>query len=460
MFLGSIFTTNVYAESFYEGEYIDGIYMNKYQYSTKTIYFQKARFFRKSGTNEFAYCIEPFRFFEDNKTYTPTVNPRNLSKTQIDRISKIAHFGYGYKNHSAAKWYAITQFMIWQAADSSGDYYFTDSLNGNRINPYQAEINEINNLITNYGKTPSFSNKAFTVVEDHNLVLEDTNKVLSNFKTDNKELSINSNKLTINKLKEGKYSLKLYKQDNYYNKPIIFYQSNESQNLVNTGDLSKLEVNLNINVIKTLIEINKIDKDTQSITPRGEAILDGAIYKLYDSNNNLVDTLTIKDNQARVDNLSFGKYYLIEDTAGIGYTINTNKYEINITESNNKSLLTVENKVIEKKVIIEKKYGEKDKFIGEENISFNILNNKNELIKTITTDKNGIAEITLPYGKYKIIQVNSTSGYQKVDAFTLEVKDSNDELIELKDMKIPVPDTHSKKNNLLLLIFQLLMIIL
>ena len=58
---------NVNAESatFYEAEYIDNIYMSKYQYSNNTIYYQKARFFRKSDTGEAAYCIEPFTFFNE-----------------------------------------------------------------------------------------------------------------------------------------------------------------------------------------------------------------------------------------------------------------------------------------------------------------------------------------------------------------------------------------------------------
>ena len=456
MLISNIFITNVRAESFYEGEYIDGIYMNKYQYSTKTIYFQKARFFRKTGTNEFAYCIEPFVFFEDNKTYTPTVNPRNLSDSQLDRISKIAHFGYGYKNHSATKWYAITQFMIWQVADSSGDYYFTDSLNGNRINPYQDEINEINNLIKSYEKIPSFVNKTYTIVEDHSLVLEDQNNILSTFKTTDKDLSIKNNKLTINKLKKGNHTFNLYKEDNYYNKPIIFYQSTNSQNLVDTGNLPKLNTSLKVNVINTQVEITKIDRDTKSITPRGEAILDNCIYKLYDSNNKLVDTLTIKNNKATIKNLSFGKYTLVEDTPGVGYTLNTKKYEINITEKNTEKKLTVDNKVIEKKVILIKKYGENNTFMNERNISFNVLNNNNQLIDTITTNEDGIAEIVLPYGNYKFIQVNSTEGYQKVDPFNIEVKNSKEEVIELKDLKIPVPDTHIN-NSIFTLLFTFLM---
>ena len=74
---------------------------------------RKARFFRKSDTGEAAYCIEPFTFFNENSTYESTLNPYNLSQEQKMRIERIAHFGYGYKNHTDAKWYAITQMMIW-----------------------------------------------------------------------------------------------------------------------------------------------------------------------------------------------------------------------------------------------------------------------------------------------------------------------------------------------------------
>ena len=430
--------------------------MNKYQYSTKTIYYQKARFFRKTGTNEFAYCIEPFNFFNESSIYNSTNNPTNLSSTQLDKISKIAHFGYGYKNHTDTKWYAITQFMIWQTADSSGDYYFTDSLNGNRINPYQSEINEINNLITNYNKLPSIVNKTYTIVEDHNLILEDQNNILSTFKTNDNNISINGNKLTINKQKEGTYEFKLYKEDTIYNKPLIFYQSSNSQNLVKTGDLNKLETNIKVKVIKTSIDLTKIDKDTKSITPSGESILDGAIYKLYDQNNNEVSTLEIKNNIASITNINLGKYYLQEITPGKGYTLDTNKYEINITETNNKIELILENKVIEKKITIIKKYGENNSLKAEKNISFNIINNKNELIKTVTTNESGIIEITLPYGEYKLIQVNSTEGYYKIDPMTISITDTEDELIELKDLKIPVPNTHTENNNLLFLLLLIL----
>ena len=447
--IGSITTFNVYAEeaTFYEAEYIDGIYMKKYNPYNKITYYQTARFFRKTNTNEFAYCIEPFAFFNHLDTYTSTLNPNNLSTSQIDKISKIAHFGYGYKNHTDVKWYAITQFMIWQAADPNGDYYFTDTLSGNRITLFEAEINEINNLVNTYTKLPSINNKTYTIVEDNPLMIEDTNKIINSFKIDDKKVSIKGNTINITPLKEGTYTFTAYKQENVYNQPYIFYQANDSQNLIRTGNLNKLETKFTVKVIPTSIELKKIDKDTKETTPQGEASLDGAIYTLYDSNMKELQELRIKNNLALLSNLNFGKYYIKEKAPGKGYTKDDTTYEININENNNKIKLVLENKVIEKKIIIQKKYGTATNLINEENISFNVVNNNKELIKTLTTDSNGHIEITLPFGSYTFIQINSTEGYSKVEPFTIEVIDSKEEEIILRDLQIPVPNTHTEKDN-------------
>ena len=435
--------------------------MNKYQPSTKTTFYQQARVFRRSGDDVVSYCLEPFIFFNASKPYTPTTNPRNLTKAQIDRISKLVHFGNGYKNYNTMRWYAVTQLMIWQTADPSGDYYFTDSLNGNRINIYQNEIQELNNLVNSYSIMPSINNKTYTIVEGESLELIDSNNVISKFKTDSKDLTVSGNKIKLENLTSGNHKYTLYKEEIIRNRPVVFYQAEGSQNIVNVGDLGRLNASFNINVINTKIELSKIDKDTQSTTPKGEASLDGAIYKLYDMNDKEIATLEIKDNQATIDNIPLGKYYLLEDKPGTGYNLDTDKYEIEVTENTPTIQLVLENKVIEKKVIITKKYGDNNTYLNEKDISFMVLNSKGELIDTITTDENGMVEITLPYGTYKLIQVNSTEGYSKVDPFIVEVRDSEDQLIELKDLRIAVPNTHTTSNNSFLsFIIRLILILL
>jgi len=454
---------NVHAETayFYEADYIDGIYMNKYQQSTQTIFYQKARFFRKTDTNEYAYCIEPFNFFNETSTYESTVNPRNLSSEQIDRISKIAYFGYGYDNHRAIKWYPITQFMIWQAADPSGDYYFTDSLNGNRVDYFQEEMNEINNLIAEYDKLPSMANKEYKIVEGWNFTLEDDNKVLKKYKTFDKFITHKENNITLNSLKEGEYNYTFNRYENRHDKPIIFYQAKDSQSLVKTGDLNRKEFSFKVKVVKTSLELTKIDKDTKNKTPSGEAILNGAKYTLYNDKMKKLKDIEIKNNKAKLENLYFGKYYLKETTAGTGYTLDNKTYEINITDKNYNISLKLENEVIKKEIIIEKKFGDGFTFHNEQDIEFEIYNKKNKLIKTIKTNDKGIASIILPYGEYKIVQKNTTEGYEILKPFTIKVLTNKPETIELKDYKIPVPNTYvDEKNNFLAIIIQILILII
>lgn len=447
-------TINVNAESatFYEGEYIDNIYMSKYQYSTNTIYYQKARFFRKSDTNEFAYCIEPFNFFNEGSTYQSVVNPYNLSASQKQRIERIAHFGYGYKNHTDVKWYAITQMMIWEAADpSSGSYYFTDYLNGNKIYPYQSEIAEINNLVNTYDVLPLMNEKTYDIIENQTILI-DGGDILNYYNTNDNRIKKQGNSILINNLTEGIYEFSLSRNDNTYNKPVIFYQSYNSQNLVNTGNLESKSIKFYVNVYKTGININKLDKDTESTTPSGEANLNGAIINVLDIKKHIVRKITIEDNKGYTENLPFGTYYLEEIEAGTGYSINKELYEITISVENPQPTIDYYNKVIEKKLKIIKEYGEGENFSLEKDIDFEIYDKDNKLTKTISTDENGEVTVILPYGTYTIKQKNSTNGYSSVEPFQIIVDKDDEEEIILKDYKIPVPNTYHNKINILILL--------
>lgn len=437
--------THAQTYRFYEAEYIDGIWINKYNPNTRQTFFQTARFFRQIGTNDFAYCIETFNMFNESGEYITTNTPPTLTKEQKNRISQIAHFGYGYKNHTDVKWYAITQFMIWQTANPEGDYYFTDALNGNRITRFTNEINEINNLIKNYNTLPYISNKTYTLVEGQEYIANDPNNVLKYYKSNNKNITINQNNtLEIKNLKEGNYTFTMERNSNIYNKPVIFFQSNTSQDLVETGNIDKKSIKINVEVISTSIKINKIDSKTKDFKPTGEGILDGAIYELYTENNAKVTELEINNNQAEIKNLDFGTYYIKEKQAGIGYNIDNKTYKITIDKKSPKQELTLENSIIEAKLIIKKQYNFNNELQPEKNIKFNIYNKKKELIDTIKTNNAGIAEIILPYGEYIIEQINTTEGYTKVENKTINVANEKNILLNLENYKIKVPNTNTE----------------
>ena len=69
---------------------------------------------------------------------------------------------------------------------------------------------------------------------------------------------------------------------------------------------------------------------------------------MSESNNNKISELEIIENQAIVENLPFGKYYLKEIKPGNGYLLDNSIYEIIITKENPKVEITLENEIIKK----------------------------------------------------------------------------------------------------------------
>ena len=442
----SIKTVNA-KTTFYEAEKIDNIWTKSVKGSTA--HFQKARFYRRTSDNKPAYCIEPFTFFKPEESYVEYLNPDNISKETWERITLIAHFGYGYANHQDNKWYAITQLMIWKEAAPDAQFYFTDKLNGNKIDIFIDEQQEIYKQVNQYQTKPNIDTE-INIVENQYIEVYDTNNVLNNYQISNKieNIKIENNKLVITGLTKGIYNLTLTKNSVMDSELSVYYYNHISQDLMTAGNIESNCINIKINVEKTEINITKTDNITKTTIPSGEAKLEGTIFGLFDLNNNLIKKLIInKDGTTQVKNIPYGNYIIKELQAGTGYTLNQNKYEINLNKDNTEVNLKLENKVIEKKLIIHKEYSNTINSYPEANITFLIYNKANQLINKITTDTNGNAKINLPFGTYKIIQENTTDGYNKVDPFTVTINESNENELSynLTDYKIKVPNTYSNK---------------
>ena len=437
---------NTYAASFYESSYIPNIWMNKKNPYDGLTYYNQARFIRESSTNKVAYCIEPFIYFNSGGTYSETTSPTNFTKNQIEDITLIAHFGYGYQNHTEDKWYAITQMMIWEVAEPNANYYFSTTKNGPATSIYNNEKIEIQNLVNNYKKNTSFNNQTYTIVEENNLSLVDKNGILNNFKVISNNATINNNTLNIEYLPIGNHKISLEKNSIIYNRPFLFYQSPTNQDVINLGDpLSNIN-ELTINVINTTLHIEKLDKEIKK--PQGDASIAGTVLELYTENNEFIQEIIINETQkTTISNLNFGTYYLMEKTPGKGYNINTEKYYFTLSESQFEAHIKIYNEVIKGTLKIIKEYGSLNNFIPEKNISFNIYNTKNELVKTIVTNEQGIAEMILPYGKYTLKQLTTTEGYQKIEPIEFEITKEETIIKQLKNYKIEVPNT--KSNSLL-----------
>lgn len=445
--------------TFYEGAHLSEIFLKRV--TNQKTYYQTGIMYREVGTRRIAYCIEPFIVFHDTEKYTDTENPPNLTKEQIERISLIAHYGYNYNGNYNVSWYASTQILIWRTVDPQAEFYHTDTLNGNRTNKYDYQIDSIEKNIKNYQTNPSFTNNNYNIVYGQNLSLTDTNNVLSHYTTDNENVTIKNNNLTVENLSVGEHTITLTREEKDFNDPVLFYTSNNSQDFVTIGDLSPKKVELKITVQETNTKINKLDSDTKDKESSINAKLEGSQYKIYDDKMNELFIIEIDDNHtANIKNLNYGKYYLKECKAGIGYTVDDTIYEFELTKDNPNIELNLYNKIIKANVKINKSYLNDEKLEPEKYIAFNIYNENKELVKTVVTDEFGKIELNLPYGIYTIEQVSTTPGYTIIEPFNIIINNDTELTFNLINYKIEVPDTRAYTPSIIIkllrVIFQIL----
>ena len=441
-------------QAIWPSEKIPNVFIKKYR-PDGYVKYQQGAFIRRSEDNAFVYCLQPYVEINNNLPYYKIARSDyatylNMTQEQWDRISLLAYYGYQYNengyDHSHNRWYYITQVLIWRTAEPTSRFVFTDTLNG-KDNPdkFASEIAEIENLVANHYKRPSFNTDVkVPISKSQNFV--DQNGVLSNFKVvsvENGTASINGNTLTITPTAVGQVKVKLAKNTNKFSTNPIVYFSDHSQNVMRVGNYDPVPASVEITSVGGRLKIYKVDSDTKESNAQGNASLKGAVYGIYNLNNEKVgEIITDEYGYGISDYLpDLGDFTVKEITPSKGYTLDKNRYTFTVDKDNLLAELEVYEKVIEADVKLFKTFANGSTGIlkGEPNITFEIyLNNctqKNLLKSTtgntcmvgkITTDKKGFAEIKLPYGSYTFKQVTSTPNYEKVKDFEVVIDENSE----------------------------------
>lgn len=461
-----VVTTKVYAKTysdkFYGAEVIENIYYAKEK--NGKIDYRKAIFKRRRDDNKIVYCLEPFMDMAEDTNYVGYdynyEKLLNLSKEDWERIKLLSYYGYGYKNHTEEKWYPITQLLIWETIDKDAKFYYTKTYKGSKITKFTNETNELKKLVENHKKIPSFSNSYVKMSINSTLILDDSNKVLNEYKISNYEdldIEINDNQLVINtNNNEKEIKIKLSKKDEIYNSIPVIYVSDKYQDILLVGTYEEITTNFTIDVGSGSLKIIKKDSETNTTIPQGSASLIDTKYALYDDENILIQEITIGENsEGFAEKLRYGDYKLIEIKSGLGYKLDHKEYYFNINQENKNIVLELTNEVIKSNIKIVKYTQDNDICQIEKNIKFQIINDKNEIFKEVETDENGMIEFDLPYGKYIVKQLNTTEGYYKVDDFEIIVDENSEKekMYYLHDLKIP--DTYEKKDNKMIVLLLL-----
>ncbi|MDE6284515.1 MAG: Cys-Gln thioester bond-forming surface protein [Bacilli bacterium] len=417
----TIFTGEIYV-----GELIDHVFIKK-EYGNGYWQYKQGRFLRRSPDNYFVYCLEPFVEVDNTQTYyvydSLYYQHLNISYDTWEKVSLLAYYGYNYKDdnydHTDAKWYAITQVLIWREMDPETEIYFTNTLNGERDdNLFQQEIRELENLVLNYYAFPIFNYD--TLISGDTATLIDETNVLSQWEIDtvtNGTAFINGNTLVLSVEFTEPVSILFKRKQKPDKDNILLYLSDTSQNILVDGNLVPLYNTFESPVFGGSVTLNKKNKATNSALPIGEATLSGAMYGIYSvKDDTLVDAIVTDINGvAQSDSkLPIGEYYLKEITPPLGYQLSEEISYFSITKDNLHPTVTVFDSLIPITIDITKYIDVNGSLKPEENVQFALLDKFDQPISTTMTDINGNATVTVPYDTaYTLHQITSTPNYLK-----------------------------------------------
>lgn len=168
---------------------------------------------------------------------------------------------------------------------------------------------------------------------------------------------------------------------------------------------------------KGQIKVIKVDQDNNEVK------LKGVEFKVYDEDNNLVDTLITGENgEATSKRLRIDKKYIVKESKTLeNYVLNETPQTVTLTQDQITDL-TFENELIKGYIRVIKVSKEDNQYNGDikgtrlENAKFEVYDKENNLVDTLITDKNGEATTKeLLKGKYTLKEVESPDYYILTD---------------------------------------------
>lgn len=399
-----------------------------------------------TANGKIAYCIEPGVTADKASYYNSTynINDTNLSGVDVKRLSLIGYYGYGYEGHSDKRFYMAAQELIWRLMGVD-DVWWTDQKEGGNIINVDSYKNEILRLVNAYETAPKFEFKDAYIVGDE-VVLEDMNNVLSGYEVTSGSASIDGNKINVRvDNKVNNFTLKRKSNGKYP----IFYYKNGYQTIGSFEAAYEYSKDYVINGKYAKIIVNKKDYDNKNNTSSSPyASLKDASYTLYDKAGNVLSVKkTDERGIATFDNLKKGTYVIKETNASLGYNIDITRYETYVATSRMEAVINSYEKIIKNKIIVTKVLNDNGVITPEEGIEFGLYYENGTFIDTYVTNKDGVIELNLPYGKYVLKQITKKDGITVAsDKFIEVVKEGENQSIMITNYVIEKPPIEELPN--------------
>ena len=409
--------------------------------------------FYRTDNHRVAYCIEPGTSLSSeeyieygNITTAEMASHLKISEDLLRTIAKYAFYGYSYKGHYDNEWLIATQVKIWSLVGR--EVQFTSQ--NNPSNPWayvidmpsaiKEKIDELERLNKEYPDVPQIKNKHYELSVGETLKLQDP--ALINYKliSSSDEVKLEADTLTITPTKETEYTeinLELTSKIFWPRDMVVYYHST-GQDLLQPGRVD-YAIKLSYEATLGQVKLIKYDEDTKECRSSGKATLENAIYGIYKEDGSLVETLTIKNCEATSGNLPLGNYYLKEIESPYGYELDTKTYPFTLTKEQKLVTLTTYDKQKEVELNVNKQYLEdKDLPLPEEGAIFHVVSKTTqEVVAILKTDKDGNAQVKLPYDEYELIQISGKENYILSETQTLILDENTKNTIKINLVNEP-----------------------
>ncbi len=257
----------------------------------------------------------------------------------------------------------------------------------------------------------------------------DSNGILNQFTVEDNEYAdivIEGNSLKIYPKKTGLSKI-VFRRKKVLNNISLFY-SDTFQDMITRGEVNSEDFTIDLKIIGVPFKFYKVDSENGVFVNNEYRSLLGTTFGLL-KDGKQIDILRF-DDSSETCYLDYGDYSLVEIKAGNGYKLNKEVINFSFNKGDNPSMI-ITNESLKGKIVIQKyKVGYDSKEV-ESNAKFEVYDMDSNLVGNITTDKNGKGSLELPFGKYRIVQKEGSSGYYFSKDFEVVLDEEKDFYYEI-----------------------------
>ena len=317
-------------------------------YLVKNGDYQQGRFILREDDGAFLYCLQPFVEFDPARANEYNVSHEdyevylNMTPEKWRRVNLLAYFGYGYGSHTDAKWYTITQVLIWRTVAEDATIYFTNTLNGTRNdNLFVSEINELNKLVDDFLELPNISTNGQQLNIGESITLTDSKNILHNYQViekNNIDARIDGDSLIVTSTGVGSASVKLKRPLNDDLPAPVIYFKEGIQDVFRFGNYDPPIMNINFSVTGGSVGVHKVDEKGNGLT--------GVKIIVENSKRERVCTITTNSGNGSCNGLPFDTYTLYEESTIEGYVKSEQLYTVTLDANHTNEVVEMVNERI------------------------------------------------------------------------------------------------------------------